>query len=237
MIYIYELIHPISKEVRYIGQTSNPRIRLNSHCRGNKSRKTHTTNWIQSLLDVGLKPEMVIFDICDKSNSDIVEQKHIREYKEKGYNLTNHSIGGHSSLGCKHSLESRLKRSIESKGRKCNYSEESLKSKKLKHSEYLKNNPNQRIDNILSKEERYKAALKGNKIASEKLSKIVIKIKDGKIIKKYNSIKEASLDNNKIAYSTLAQYCNGTRKQKSQIYFKYLEDIKNLKAAQSKNKK
>lgn len=222
MIIIYALKDPINNSIRYIGQTSNIKTRFNNHLKGNKYRKTHTTNWIQSLLNLELKPILIELDKCEKKDIDIVEQKYIKEYKEKGYDLTNHSIGGHSSLGCKHSLESRLKRSINSKGRKHKYSEESLNNKKLKHSIYILNNPNQRIDNILSKDARYKAALKGNKIASEKAKKKVLK-KDfnNKIIEVYDSLIEAAKLNN-INKVTLGSYCRGKYKQNyKDFYFTY----------------
>lgn len=222
MISIYTLKDPETNEIRYVGQTINVKQRFINHLKGNKYRNTHSTNWIQSLLNKDLNPIIEIIDTCKIEDLDVVEQKYIKEYKDKGYNLTNHSIGGHSSLGCKHSLESRLKRSINSKGRKIQYSEETLENKKRRHSEYLKDNPQQRIDNILNKEERYKAALKGNKIASEKLRKIVEKVTiKGKVIKEYLSVKEASIKNN-IPTSSLSGYCRGHRKQNfKRFYFRY----------------
>lgn len=221
MINIYCLKDPITNDIRYIGQTINIKSRYRNHLNGNKFRNTHTTNWIQSLLNNNLKPIIEIIDTCNIEDLDKIEQKYIKEYKDKGFNLTNHSIGGHSSLGCKHSLESRLKRSINSKGRKIIYSDESIKSKKLKHSEYLKNNPSQRIDNILSKKDRYKAALKGNKIASEKAKKKVLKLDiNNNIIKEYKSVKEAALDNN-YKPSRLSHWCTGRYSQKN-INFKFV---------------
>ncbi len=226
MISIYTLIDPRDELIRYVGQTSNPKVRYRSHLRGNKYRNTHTTNWIQGLLDLNLKPIMIEIDQCEIKDLDITEQSYIRLYKSFGCNLTNHSIGGHSSLGCKHSLESRLKRSLRQKGKSNGFSAEGMKSKKLKHSEYLKLNPKQRIDNKMSKEDRYKAALKGNKIASEKLSKIVYKIENGKILETYKSATEGAKINN-IPVSSFNQFCTGRRKQNFiDFYFIYKIDYK-----------
>lgn len=220
MISIYTLIDPRDELIRYVGQTSNPKVRYRSHLKGNKYRNTYTTNWIQGLLDLNLKPIMIEIDQCEIKDLDITEQSYIRLYKSFGCNLTNHSIGGHSSLGCKHSLESRLKRSLRQKGKSNGFSAEGMKSKKLKHSEYLKLNPKQRIDNIMSKEDRYKAALKGNKIASEKLKIKVEKFDlNNNFIQEYSSITEAALLNN-INKDTMRNRCIGKYKQKGEFIFK-----------------
>lgn len=220
IINIYTLSDPRDSLVRYVGQSTNIRIRYNGHMKGNKYRNTHTANWIQGLINLGLKPVMDVIDTCEIKDLDKVEQAYIKLYKSFGCNLTNHSIGGHSSLGCKHSLESRLKRSIMSKGRVVIYSEETLKSKKEKHSQYLKDNPNQRIDNILSKEDRYKAALKGNKIASEKLKIPVYQYNlEGLLINTYSSITEAAIKTG-INKDTMRSRCIGRYKQKGEFIFK-----------------
>jgi hypothetical protein len=214
MISIYTLVDPRTDLVRYVGQTSNPKVRYRNHLKGNKYRSTHTTNWIQGLLDLGLKPKMIEIDICEIKDIDLTEQNYIKLYKSFGCKLTNHSIGGHSSLGCKHSLESRINRSIKQKGRLSNISPDAMINKKKLHSEYLKNNPNQRIDNILPKEVRHKAAIKGNKIASEKAKIKVLKFDlCGNLICEYESIKEASILNN-INKDTMRNRCNGKYSQK-----------------------
>src|SRR4051812_4156893 len=120
MINIYILKDPETNLIRYVGQTINPKLRYRNHLKGNKYRNTHTTNWIQNLLNKDLKPIIEIIDTCKIEELDKVEQKYIRFYKELGFDLTNHSIGGHSSLGCKHSEESKLKRSSKTKGKKLN---------------------------------------------------------------------------------------------------------------------
>ena len=76
-------------------------------------------------------------------------------------------------------------------------------------------------DNILSKEERYIAALKGNKIASEKAKKIVYQYDNNNIlIETYESLKEASLKNN-INKSTLQSWITGRYKSNSLYKFTY----------------
>lgn len=226
MISIYKLVDPETNEIRYIGQTSNIKKRYINHLQGNKYRNTHTTNWIQSLLNKNLKPIIEIIDICNIENLDIIEQKYIKEYKEKGNNLTNHSIGGHSSLGCKHSEESKLKRSIRQKGKKLNISKEGKENTIKAALKMLEERPYLRIDNLLSKEERYKAALKGNKIASEKACKKVYKLnpKTLEIIKEYKSLKECGLDN-KIPRSSVSGILNNRVKQKNEFILSRFSNI------------
>jgi hypothetical protein len=52
--FIYILVDPRNDHVRYVGKSNNPIGRYSSHiaCR----YKTHSRNWIKSLLNVGQKP-------------------------------------------------------------------------------------------------------------------------------------------------------------------------------------
>jgi group I intron endonuclease len=214
--FIYTLNEPENPEiVRYVGQSVNIKRRYRDHLKGNKNRNTHTTNWIQGLINKNLKPILNIIDECDVLNLDKVEQGYIKLYKSYGCNLTNHSIGGHSSLGCKHSKESKLKRSIRQTGRKLIFSKEGREAVISAAIKMLKERPELRIDNLLSKEERYKAALKGNKIASEKLKKKII-YKSEKEEKIYEGSREA-MEDLKIPRSTISHICLGNTKQRKEF--------------------
>lgn len=73
MINVYALSHPISNEIRYIGVTKyDLKKRLNSHF--NDTRKTHKTNWINSLKRDGLKPIIELLSIVRPEDCEIEER-------------------------------------------------------------------------------------------------------------------------------------------------------------------
>ncbi|MFM2394019.1 MAG: hypothetical protein RLZZ546_2001 [Bacteroidota bacterium] len=59
-IYIYVLIDPLTKHIRYIGKTNNLNKRFNHHITNSKHRKYHSALWIKSLVDKNLKPQEVL---------------------------------------------------------------------------------------------------------------------------------------------------------------------------------
>lgn len=77
--YIYGLIDPISKEIKYVGQTTNIERRYKQHLFNSKiSQKEEKYNWIEDLKSKGLKIEIVILEkiITDKvKNALEIEQK------------------------------------------------------------------------------------------------------------------------------------------------------------------
>lgn len=116
---IYFLRHPVTLEIRYIGQTSQkPNVRLSQHLYyDNKVSKK--ASWITSLKNKGIKPIMEIINSFESlSECDIEETRLIKEYKENGFRLLNDAPGGKSNAGCKRSAETRLKISIRNKGKK-----------------------------------------------------------------------------------------------------------------------
>jgi len=95
-VYFYYLKHPITDEIRYIGQTKQPRERLYSHIYN--ARKGHENNWrahwIRSLLNEGLKPKMEIIEEIEVSKNDYEavgkrERELIEQHFTKGVRLTN----------------------------------------------------------------------------------------------------------------------------------------------------
>lgn len=88
--YIYALKDPITEEIRYIGKSDNPEIRLKNHIYKCKQSKKHSAQWIQSLINKELKP---ILEILEECNKDIWEEREIY-WISKYNNLTNHTTGG-----------------------------------------------------------------------------------------------------------------------------------------------
>jgi hypothetical protein len=108
LIYIYLLVDPISKEVRYIGLTKNLKKRFYAHIT-NTDKLSHKRNWIKSLKIMNLKPFLYIiktFDLKDFEKADKYETFLIRLFAKYDYKLTNHdkifTQNNNYSLNCKH---------------------------------------------------------------------------------------------------------------------------------------
>jgi len=87
--YVYMHLDPLSKETRYIGKG-----------KGNRAydfvnRYGYHKNWIKSLSNKGLEPEVdfVTKNLTDK-NAKLLEKSEIKKAKELGLRLTNGTIGG-----------------------------------------------------------------------------------------------------------------------------------------------
>lgn len=96
---IYGLYHPITNELRYIGQTAaGLKKRLSKHISDSNSvlrrQNTHVACWIRSLLELNLAPEIRQIEECVLSELDNKEVYYISYYKSIGYNLTNSHLGG-----------------------------------------------------------------------------------------------------------------------------------------------
>jgi hypothetical protein len=90
--YIYTLIDPETKKVRYVGKTINPKKRLSDHISESHRIKNYRCNWIKSLLNKGLKPIIEIVEICSLINFEEREAYHIGLYNFS--ELTNSDEGG-----------------------------------------------------------------------------------------------------------------------------------------------
>jgi len=93
MIYIYALIDPFSKEIRYIGKSIRPKERLTNHC--NDHSTTWRTNWIQSVLKKGSRPVLLILESLNNNDDwQASETEWISKGRAKGWRLTNCTDGG-----------------------------------------------------------------------------------------------------------------------------------------------
>lgn len=92
---LYALCDPETDEVRYIGQTVRPSMRLFEHIAPqNLIAKTHKNHWIKKLLREGKRPSMIILKWVPLSEIDAAEVAMIKEYRQKGARLTNYTNGG-----------------------------------------------------------------------------------------------------------------------------------------------
>lgn len=114
-IFIYTLANPITKEVRYVGKTNNLKVRFWHHLKTKKN--THSSSWIKSLKNQGLKPEMEILEKCDLSNWEFLEKYWISQFKAWGFNLTNLTDGGEGMCGYSHTDIAKEKMSYARKGK------------------------------------------------------------------------------------------------------------------------
>lgn len=94
-VYIYSLVDPRTKQVRYIGQTNNPQRRLKQHIAGRSDQKiTPVKSWIKSLLKNDLVPKMEIVEKCNSDNWQEREKHHIQKARNEIENLLNIADGG-----------------------------------------------------------------------------------------------------------------------------------------------
>lgn len=115
MVFIYVLICPIKKEIRYVGKTENLGKRLREHI--NQKSNTHRFKWINSLKKEGLEPSIEILDEVDSTEWKFWERFYIGLFKSWCINLVNATNGGDGIDGFKHSIESRMLMSEKQKGR------------------------------------------------------------------------------------------------------------------------
>ena len=104
--YIYTLSHPITNEIRYVGKSTRIKRRQTQHqskwiC---EKRPNHKNNWCLKLIKEGLKPILTIIDETE-DNWQELEKYWIKYYKDKGFNLLNHTEGGEGQSGRKLSKE------------------------------------------------------------------------------------------------------------------------------------
>lgn len=83
--------------IRYVGKTVNiPRVRLNDHISGSKSRDTYKDRWIKRELSLGYKIKIELIDEVHTSDWEFWETFYINQYR-KVFRLTNTQPGGLSS--------------------------------------------------------------------------------------------------------------------------------------------
>lgn len=72
MIYIYALVCPVKKIIRYIGSTKNPKTRFKQHIKDALNNRTDKQKWILSLKKTGDLP--IISIIAETNNETLARQ-------------------------------------------------------------------------------------------------------------------------------------------------------------------
>jgi hypothetical protein len=91
---VYGLFDPrdASKEIRYIGQTRNTKVRLFYHLKGTQVDKNALGKWKRELVAAGVQPQVVVLDQDAVWNvSEIIQ---IERAKTSGSRLLNILRGG-----------------------------------------------------------------------------------------------------------------------------------------------
>lgn len=106
-IFIYGLVDPETRGVRYVGKSIRPFERLTSHM--NEPPGCHRTHWLRELRSRGLKPTMIVLQVfADGEAWQESERFWIAEGKRRGWNLTNNTIGGDGVPGLSPEARARI---------------------------------------------------------------------------------------------------------------------------------
>ena len=88
MKYIYALIDPRTRQIRYIGQTDDLSKRLRQHIMDKSN--THKTEWIKGLLAANMRPDISqLAEIEDEDNVHMIEYRWVYFGRKNGWELTN----------------------------------------------------------------------------------------------------------------------------------------------------
>ena len=93
-IYIYGLEDPETHEIRYVGKAKNPKARYRQHLYGHDLSNNHKQNWINSLLEKGLRPELIVLEETDDKHWEVREKYWIKFGLDNDWPLVNISCGG-----------------------------------------------------------------------------------------------------------------------------------------------
>lgn len=116
--FIYTLESPESGQIRYVGCTTNPKIRIRTHIHQARMGYENSlkAEWIRELLSSGKSPLLKVVE-SGSGPWEHIEERWISSLRQSGCNLTNMSTGGKGSAGLKASPEACEKRSAAMKGR------------------------------------------------------------------------------------------------------------------------
>jgi group I intron endonuclease len=119
-VFIYGLIDPRTNQLRYIGKSINPKLRLRKHISERNLHDSYKDRWLRKLHENNLKPELIIIDLVTIDDWKYWEIFYILYFKSIGCILTNATNGGDeppSTKGRKHTEEAKIKMSKTKKGK------------------------------------------------------------------------------------------------------------------------
>lgn len=94
-VFIYGLVDPRSQMIRYVGKANNVWQRLARHLEPRQlADGSHRANWLRSLVNQGLVPDVVILEEVDEDQWQERERAWIAHYRDAGFDLTNGTDGG-----------------------------------------------------------------------------------------------------------------------------------------------
>lgn len=119
LLFVYALVDPESKEIRYVGKTSVGIARPNAHNRNARLEWTYKARWILGLHARGLKPLVSTLEMC-RNGADLIaaERRWIADLRARGCRLTNLTDGGDGLPGYRQSAETIERRIGPLRGRK-----------------------------------------------------------------------------------------------------------------------
>jgi len=120
IVYIYGLVEPTTKELRYVGKSKDPKVRLRKHISERFKHDSYKDRWIRKMVDSESRPELIIIDEVLKEEWQYWEQHYIAYYRGLGVRLTNSTDGGDqppSTKGRKHTEESKRRMSETKNGK------------------------------------------------------------------------------------------------------------------------
>jgi group I intron endonuclease len=119
-VFIYILIDPQSKQIRYVGKTTDINRRLRRHISERFLHDSYKDRWIRKLIDNNFLPQIEVIDVVSKFDWGYWEKFYISYFKYIGCDLTNGTVGGDeppTTKGRKHTIESKLKMSNTKRGK------------------------------------------------------------------------------------------------------------------------
>lgn len=91
-VWIYALVDPRDKLVKYIGQSVNPASRYSAHMSGSYTSSQFVGDWCAELKSQSLKPVMITLEITNQFEAGLAEWKWLNVFKEANAPLLNKRI-------------------------------------------------------------------------------------------------------------------------------------------------
>ena len=111
-IFIYALVDPTSQEIRYVGASGDPRVRLLQHINARSRETGPKAEWLRALVDRGVKPEYFVLEDTTRSEWEFWEQYWICQIRAWGHRLLNVDNGGLQSSRYTRDIRDRISRTL-----------------------------------------------------------------------------------------------------------------------------